>query len=89
MNDVVIELPVRLGAEAAAFAAYLAAFMHSRSSEAERCAASSDAPYLIMRSDPLHDSELKVLIFQHSSIAQAFSRGWAAACKGLREAAAA
>jgi hypothetical protein len=87
MTDVTIELPVRLGAEAAAFAMYLSSFMRSRSAEAEMQAANSDAPYLILRSDPLLDRELKVLIFQSASIAQAFAHGWSRVCGGVREAA--
>lgn len=89
MSDAAIELPVRLGAEAAAFATYLSTFLNSRAAEAEQQAADSDAPYLMLRSDPLLDRELKVLIFQSAAIAQAFSRGWARLCGATRDAAAA
>jgi hypothetical protein len=40
-------------------------------------AKSSDAPYLIMHSDPYDGHEVKRLIFQENSVASAFSSGWA------------
>ena len=76
MYDVVIEFPVSLD-ETHAFGAFLHRFMESRSAEAEAFAAQCDAPYFMMRSDPLQDRELKVLTFQQPSAAQAFSAGWA------------
>ena len=77
MGDVVLKLPIRLGEEAQLFGAYLNRFMESRSFEAERMAEFSDAPYLMMRSDPGVEQDLKVLIFQERSVASAFSNGWA------------
>ncbi len=77
MSEVVIELPVDLGDEAQAFGAYVSRFMESRSAEAERLAAFAEAPYFMMRSDPLYDRELKVITFQHPRAAKDFSQGWA------------
>jgi hypothetical protein len=77
VSEVVIELPVDLGDEAQAFGAYVSRFMESRSAEAERLARFAEAPYFMMRSDPLCDRELKVITFQQPSAAKAFSRGWA------------
>ena len=51
--------------------------------EAELWAANSDAPYVIIHSDPLTDVEMKVITFQERRAAAAFSRGWAEACVGL------
>ena len=79
MSDVVIQFPVRPGAESRMFGLYLAQFMESCSDDAEQCAADSDAPYLMVRSDPLQDVEVKVLTFQQTTAAQAFSQGWALA----------
>ncbi len=79
MSDVVIQFPVRLGEEAQLFGAYLTEFMTGLLDEIERLAIDSDAPYLMVRSDPLKDVEVKVLTFQQSSAAQAFSSGWAQA----------
>ena len=42
----------------------------------------NDAPYMMVRSDPLDGQELKVLTFQETSVASAFSSGWAKLCKG-------
>jgi len=78
VSDVVIQFPVQLGEEAQLFGAYLAEFMESLIKEVDRWA-DGDAPFLMVRSDPLQDVEVKVLTFQHSSAAQAFSSGWAEA----------
>lgn len=79
MSDVVIQFPVRPGEESQAFGVYLAEFMESRTDEAERCAADADAPYLMVRSDPLKDVEVKVVTFQQHSVAEDFCSGWALA----------
>jgi len=76
MSEVVIELPVKPGEEAVLFGDYLSQFMRSRSSEAVAWATDHDAPYLMVRSDPLMDVEVKVLTFQRPSAAMAFSHGW-------------
>ena len=79
MTDVVIKFRVKDGAEAALFGDYLNRFIHNSSSAAAMQAADSDAPYLMVRSDPMADLEMKVLIFQERSAATAFSEGWAQA----------
>lgn len=79
MSDVVVQFPVQTGEEAQLFGAYLAEFMEGVSDEADRWAADGDAPYLMVRSDPMQDVEVKVLTFQHPSAAQAFCSGWAEA----------
>jgi hypothetical protein len=78
VSDVVIELPVQHGEEAQLFGAYLAEFMESLLREIDRWN-DSDAPFVMVRSDPLQDVEVKVLTFQHQSAALAFSSGWARA----------
>jgi hypothetical protein len=83
MTDVVVQLPVAVGEEAQLFGAYLSRFMEQRTVEAERLAATADAPYLMVRSDPAIDAELKVLTFQQRSAARDFSMGWAKARRGL------
>lgn len=75
MSDVVVRLPVHEGEEAQLFGSFLASFMEGRGAEAS--AEDCDAPYLIVRSDPQADVEMKVVIFQQTGVAQAFSRGWA------------
>ena len=78
MSDVVIQFPVHHGAEAQLFGAYLAEFMEGLISEVDRWV-DGEAPFLMVRSDPLQDVEVKVLTFQHPGAAQAFSSGWAQA----------
>jgi hypothetical protein len=75
LSDVVIQFPVQLGEESQLFGAYLAEFMESLTQEVERWS-DGDAPFVMVRSDPLQDVEVKVLTFQHHSAAQAFSSGW-------------
>ena len=82
MTDIVVTLPVKIGEEALLFGRFLNRFMESRSDEAEQMAPFSDAPYMMVRSDPLDGQELKVLTFQEKSVASAFSSGWAKLCKG-------
>ena len=79
MSDVVIQFPVREGAESQLFGTYLSEFMAGLMDEIELMAIDSDAPFVMVRSDPLKDVEVKVLTFQQTSAAQAFSHGWAQA----------
>ena len=83
MTDIVLTLPVKVGEEAMLFGRFLNRFMESRSGEAERMAAFCDAPYMMVRSDPLDGEELKVLTFQEPSVASAFSAGWIKLRKGV------
>lgn len=84
MTDIVLQLPIEMGEESQAFGSYLSRFVESRAAEAERFSATADAPYLMVRSDPAPDRELKVLIFQDRSAAHAFSTGWAETRRGLK-----
>lgn len=77
MTDVVVRFPVTEGAEAELFGDYLNRFIRDSSPAAAMQADDSDAPYLMVRSDPMADLEMKVLIFQEKSAASAFSDGWA------------
>jgi hypothetical protein len=79
MGDVVVKLPVREGEEAQLFGNVLKSFIESRSADAGLCADTSDAPYLMVSSDPQPDGEIKVLIFQDDRVARDFSREWAQA----------
>jgi hypothetical protein len=81
VTDVVIKFPVKDGEEAALFGDFLNRFIQDSSSMA--ASADSDAPYLMVRSDPMRDLEMKVLIFQERSAAAAFSDGWARALGSL------
>ncbi len=76
MADVVLKLPIREGEEAQLFGSYLNRSVESRSFEAERMAEFSDAPYLMVRSDPGFGEDVKVLIFQERRVASDFSSGW-------------
>ena len=82
MSDVVLTLPVKSGEETLLFGKFLSRFMETRSTEAERMAAFSDAPYMMVRSDPMDGEDLKVLTFQEKSVASAFSMGWTMLVRG-------
>jgi hypothetical protein len=83
MSDVVVELPLRNAEEAQLFGDYLSRFLHGRDQEAEVWAANSDAPYVMIHSDPRSDLEMKVVTFQERRAAAAFSAGWAMIRTGL------
>ncbi len=83
MSDVVVRLPMRDAEEAQLFGDYLSRFLSSQGREAELWAANSDAPYVMIHSDPLADVEMKVVTFQERGAAAAFYRGWAEARIGL------
>ena len=80
MTDIVLKLAVAAGEEDQLFGRYLNRFMEDCSGEADRTAANSDAPYMMIRSDPSEDA--KILIFQERTAASAFSSGWAKARSG-------
>lgn len=86
MTDVVVQLPIGQGEEQQLFGAYLNRFMEQRTIEAERLAATADAPYLMVRSEYAADGEVKVLIFQQRTAARDFSAGWAKAKSRLPKA---
>lgn len=75
MSDVVIELPVAVGAEADLFGAYFQRFVDQAFIQA--MTSDADAPMLMLRSDPLADREVKVVIFQERAAADEFAKGWA------------
>lgn len=79
MGDVVVRLPVQAGEEAQLFGSYMSRFLESRGRDLELWAASNDAPYMMMHSDPLADVEMKVITFQERRSAADFSQGWAKA----------
>ena len=79
MADVVVKLSVHEGEEAQLFGSFLSSFIEERSSDAERWATCNDEPYLMVRSDPQTDVDVKVLTFQEGRVAHDFSQGWAQA----------
>ena len=83
MTDVIVKLPVRNSEEAQLFGDYLSRFLQSCDEQAELWAANSDAPYVMVHSDPLTDIEMKVVTFQARHAAAAFSQGWAEAQTSL------
>ena len=76
MTDVVLKLPIQPGEEALRFGRYLTRFMEGLSGDVERQASESDAPFLMIRADLAAGEEAKILIFQETSTANAFSAGW-------------
>jgi hypothetical protein len=87
MTDVVLELPVSTG-EDLLFGAYVSRFMEVRANDVERCAASSDAPYLMIRSDPAVGDHVRIVTFQEPAAASEFSNGWARERTGIKTVAA-
>lgn len=85
MSDVVVKLPLRNLEEAQLFGLYLSRFLQSCDRDAELWAANSDAPYVMVHSDPLADIEMKVVTFQERQAAAAFYQGWSEARTGLAQ----
>jgi hypothetical protein len=83
MGDVVVRLPINAGEEALLFGNFLAAFIERCGPRAEWWADNGDAPYVMVRSDPQPDVEIKVLIFQEQRAAQDFARRWSKARSDL------
>jgi hypothetical protein len=75
MSDVVVELAVSTGAEADLFGEYFQRFVDRAFIQA--MTSDTDAPLLMLRSDPMQDREVKVVIFQERAAADAFTTGWA------------
>ena len=78
MAEVVLQLPVA-ASEDLMFGRFLDRFMASRSREVERMADSSDAPYVMIHTDPALGDTVRIVTFQESAAATAFSSGWAQA----------
>ena len=79
MSDVIVRFPVHPGREAQLFGTYLSQFMARLARTSELWDGDSDAPCVMVRSDPLAEFELKELTFQQDSDARDFSSGWAQA----------
>jgi hypothetical protein len=75
MSDIVMELPVATGPEADLFGQYFQRFVDKAFIRA--VTSDEEAPMLMLRSDPLQDREVKVVIFQEPDMADAFAKGWA------------
>lgn len=78
MAEVVIQLPVA-ASEDLIFGRFLERFMESRVHEVERMAESSDAPYVMIHTDPALGDTVRIVTFQEADAASAFSMGWAQA----------
>lgn len=76
MSDTVVRVPIRGPADEAAFGSYLARFLDALAEEAVRLAEALDAPFLMVRSEPQLDGDLRVLTFQQPGAARAFATGW-------------
>lgn len=77
MAETVLALAIADETRAELFESYLCAFVQAREAEALAWAERADAPYLIVRSDPVRAR--KVIIFQDPEAAQAFRQGWTGA----------
>jgi hypothetical protein len=69
MAEVVLQLPVAANEDQ----------IFGRSRDVERMASSSDAPYLMIHTDPALGEFMRILTFQEADAASAFSSGWAQA----------
>ena len=75
MADVVLKFRLTDAAEADAFGAYVFDFVENRMAGGERAAA-ADAPYIMIRSEPLPEAELRTVVFEEAGFAALFTDGW-------------
>lgn len=76
MTDVVVTLAVLPGEEDRLFGQFISQFIEGRSDEVAQFAVDSDAPYLMVRSDPALGEAVRLVIFQAAETASAFCSGW-------------
>ena len=74
MVDVVVTVPVCAGEEDRLFGRFLGRFLETCA--LDKAIAETDAPFVMVRSDPSLGGAVKVVIFQETRAADAFSRGW-------------
>lgn len=76
MTDVVLTLPIQEGDEARLFVSYLQDYMHALETDATLMSPDSEAPFLMVHSNPSSAGEIKVITFQETHLASEFSVGW-------------
>lgn len=81
MSDIVLTVPVGSAEEDRLFGRYLDRFLETAVSDP--ALDTPDAPFLMVRSDPSLGGTVKVVIFQESGAADAFSRGWSQTRRSL------
>lgn len=83
MTDVVLTLPIQEGDESRLFGLYLHDYMEALATDFALMAPDSEAPFLMVHSNPSMAGEVKVITFQENHLASEFSTGWAKARRGL------
>lgn len=78
MAEVVLQLPVEIN-EDLLFGRFLDRFIEARASDVDRLSTTSDAPYVMIHSDPNLGDSVRVITFQEAAAANDFSSGWARA----------
>lgn len=76
MTDIVVRCELKDDAEQAAFGAYLSRFIESLAEEMARIADRLEAPFLMVRSEPQVQGDLRVITFQEPGAARDFAAGW-------------
>jgi len=85
MTDIVLTVPVCDGEEDRLFGRFLDRFIEAASAALAAGGgddSGSDAPLVMVRSDPLPGGAIKKVIFQEPGTADAFSQGWTRALHG-------
>lgn len=76
MTDVVLTLPIQEGDEARLFGTYLQDYMQALATDSRLMSPGSEAPFLMVHSNPSTIGEVKVITFQETHLASEFSIGW-------------
>ena len=83
-GDVVLKMTLRTLEEGEAFSGFLTRFLDGCGEAMDRLAAPVEAPFVMVTSEPVGDSDLRTVTFQEPTLAAAFSRGWDRVSGGCR-----
>lgn len=86
-GDVVLKMTLRTLEEGEAFAGFLTRFLDGCGEAMDRLTAPTEAPFMMVTSEPAGDSDLRTVTFQEPALAAAFSKGWdhvSGGCRALR-----
>jgi hypothetical protein len=76
VGDVVLKMSLRTLEEADAFSGFLTRFLGACGEAVDHLAAPSEAPFVMVTTEPGPETDLRTVTFQEPDLAAAFARGW-------------
>ena len=86
-GDVVLKMTLRTLEEGEAFAGFLTRFLDGCGEAMDLLTAPVEAPFVMVTSEPVGDSDLRTVTFQEADLAASFAAGWdrvSGGCRALR-----